>query len=114
MTIVYTVGSEEPLPRYPNGKIVDDGKVVILKEYPTCYMDGSCDCSILDHNRALYDVHLHSHGRPGLMWVYLCEDCWERFGDGSLGYGKAQRIVVTVGSLPLIRPRKDQRRCDGE
>ena len=52
MTIVYTVGSEEPLPRYPNGKIVDDGKVVILKEYPTCYMDGSCDCSILDHNRA--------------------------------------------------------------
>ena len=39
--IVYTVGSEESLPRYPNGKIVDDGKVVILKEYPTCSMDGS-------------------------------------------------------------------------
>ena len=108
MTIVYTVGSEEPLPRYPNGKIVDDGKVVILKEYPTCYMDGSCDCSILDHNRALYDVQLTDG------WVYLCEDCWERFGDGLLGYGQAQRIVVTVGSLPLIRTRKDQRRCDGE
>ena len=112
MTIVYTVGSEEPLPRYPNGKIVDDGKVVILKEYPTCYMDGSCDCSILDHNRALYDVQLTDG------WVYLCEDCWERFGDGLLGYGKAQRIVVTVGSLPLIRTRKDQignpRRCDGK
>ena len=108
MTIEYTVGSEESPPRYPNGRIIDDGKVVILKEYPTCWVDGSCDCSILDHNRALYDVHL-TYG-----WEYLCEDCWERFGDGSLGYGKAQRIVVTVGSLPLIRTRKDQRRCDGE
>ncbi len=107
--IVYTVGSEESLPRYPNGKIVDDGKVVILKEYPTCSMDGSCDCSTLDHNRALYDVHLMDR------WVYLCEYCWDRYkGDGSLGYGKAQRIVVTVGSLPLIRTRKDQRRCDEE
>jgi len=108
VTIEYTVGSEESPPRYPNGRIIDDGKVVILKEYPTCWVDGSCDCSILDHNRALYDVHL-TYG-----WEYLCEDCWERFGDGSLGYGKAQRIVVTVGSLPLIRTRKDQRRCDGE
>ena len=108
MTIEYTVGSEESPPRYPNGRIIDDGKVVILKEYPTCWVDGSCDCSILDHNRALYDVQLTDG------WVYLCEDCWERFGDGSLGYGKAQRIVVTVGSLPLIRTRKDQRRCDGE
>ena len=108
MTIEYTVGSEESPPRYPNGRIIDDGKVVILKEYPTCWVDGSCDCSILDHNRALYDVHL-TYG-----WEYLCEDCWERFGDGSLGYGKAQRIVVTVGSLPLIRTRKDQRRGDGE
>ena len=102
----------------PNGKIVDDGKVVILKEYPTCGNDGSCDCSLLTHNRALYDVHLpyRGIGKTALPnWVYLCEACWEYYkGDGSLGLGKAQRIVVTVGSLPLIRTLKDQRRCDGE
>jgi len=101
----------------PNGKIVDDGKVVILKEYPTCWNDGSCDCSLLTHNRALYDVPI-KYRRNQLhisTWKYLCEACWEYYkGDGSLGLGKAQRIVVTVGSLPLIRTLKDQRRYDGE
>ena len=102
----------------PNGKIVDDGKVVVLKEYPTCGNDGSCDCSILDHNRALYDVNLpYADGKS--RWIYMCEDCWNMYVyydrvDGSLGLGKGQRIVVTVGSLPLIRTRKDQRRCDRE
>ena len=102
----------------PNGKIVDDGKVVVLKEYPTCGNDGSCDCSILDHNRALYDVNLpYADGKS--RWIYMCEGCWNMYRyygkvDGSLGLGKGQRIVVTVGSLPLIRTRKDQRRCDRE
>ena len=105
----------------PNGKIVDNGKVVILKEYPTCWNDGSCDCSLLTHDRALYDVNIYRiRGNVTKSeWVYLCEDCWNRYVyydrvDGLLGLGKGQRIVVTVGSLPLIRTLKDQRRCDGE
>jgi hypothetical protein len=108
----------------PNGKIVDNGKVVILKEYPTCWNDGSCDCSLLTHDRALYDVPIKYLGSDTNKWVYLCVDCWDRYNrvgvknyttaHGSLGLGKAQRIVVTVGSLPLIRTLKDQRRCDGE
>jgi len=92
------------------GHIVDNGKVAVLKEYPTCGNDGHCDCSILTHDRALYDVNLYGIKS---RWVYLCEDCWNRYVyydrvDGSLGLGKAQRIVVTVGSLSLIRTLEDQ------
>ena len=103
----------------PNGElghIIDNGKVAVLKEYPTCGNDGNCDCSLLTHNRALYDVNLFGIKS---RWIYMCEDCWNMYVyydrvDGSLGLGKAQRIVVTVGSLPLIRTLKDQRRCDEE
>ena len=102
MTVVYSVVSEEPLPRYPNVKIIDDGKVVVLEEYPTCGQDGHGDDGMLRCDRALYDVNMPDSNNNA-RWVYLCEDCWDQRGGnegnyGPLGWGKSQRIVVTIGS----------------
>ena len=96
--LAYTVGSDEPLPRYPNGKIID-GTIVVLDEYPDCSSDGHCDCQRLTHDRATYDMNLkYADGRDN--WVYLCERCWElrKENFGPLGWGRAQRIIISYKS----------------
>ena len=110
MTIIYTVGSQEPLPRYPNGKIIDDGTVVILDEYPDCSGDGHCECYALTHDRATYDVNM-AYGDGNANWRYLCEQCWEMYKDKyePLGWGRAQRIVST-GPKKVIRTEIGYRR----
>jgi len=95
--------------KYPNGKIINNGTIVILDEYPDCSSDGHCDCHQLTHDKATYDVNLPYYGGRD-NWNYLCERCWERYKDthGPEGWGRAQRIVISYKSAGTTKIKRTE------